>query len=289
MSNEELKKYGVMDPECGYLNKKIPPENVYGHAKKVRLFREAIERVRSKQGDSSVSILDIGCGSGYAVTRFLFNSGDTVLGIDMYPPNITYAKKHFSQKGLDFACIDAEHLLLEGKSFDIIVMADVLEHLDHPGKVLLTATELLEPDGRVLITIPNGRGPFELESSLSILPLIGPVLLKLTDLFVAFLNKTLFRGAWSRIATMSPSDLPYNLESGHVQFFTRPQVTELLSGVGLRIECSGNLSFLSGPFTNYVLAPWSRFCRWNVGVADRLPPQFVSAWFFECKKADKQE
>lgn len=289
MSNEGSKNHGMMDPDCGYLNKEIPPENVYGHAKKVRLFREAIERLRSKQGGSSVSILDIGCGSGYAVTRFLSKEGDTVLGIDMHPPNIAYAKKHFGQTGIDFACVDAERLLLERKSFDIIVMADVLEHLDHPAEVLLSAMKLLEPEGHILITIPNGRGPFELESWLSKLPLIGPVLLKLTDLLVALMDKTLFRGMWSQVATVTPSDLPYNSESGHVQFFTRSQITELLSGVGLEIERSRNLSFLSGPFTNYVFSPWSRFCRWNAGVADRLSPRIVSAWFVECKKTNKKE
>jgi 2-polyprenyl-3-methyl-5-hydroxy-6-metoxy-1,4-benzoquinol methylase len=71
-----------------YLFKELLPENVYGHTKKVRLFREAIEHFRAVSNKNSLRILDIGCGSGYAVTRFLGKAGDYVMGIDMYLPNI---------------------------------------------------------------------------------------------------------------------------------------------------------------------------------------------------------
>ena len=268
----------------GYLNEALLPENVFGHTKKVRLFRGAIERLRAASKKSSLRILDIGCGSGYAVTRFLGKTSDHVMGIDMYPPNITYAEKHFGHSSLHFSCMNAQALCANGEVFDVVVMADVLEHLDDPASILKVAVELLAPDGRLLVTVPNGRGPFEIESALSRVPFVGTGLLKFTDFFVALLNKTIMKGAWSKVVALAPKDLPYNIESGHVQFFLENSMLNLFQSAGMELADSCNVSFLSGPFTNYLFAPSERFCGWNSRVADRLPSRFASAWFFECCK-----
>lgn len=269
----------------GYLYEKLPPENVFGHTKKVRQFRVSIERLRRESRKGPLRILDIGCGSGYAVTRFLGKAGDDVLGIDMHPPNIAYAENKFGRQGLRFACMDAHSLSSDGQVYDVVVMADVLEHLDDPASILAAAAELLAADGRLLVTVPNGRGPFEIESALSRTPFLGPTLLKITDLSVAALNKTVMKGTWSRMAASTPNDLPYNIDSGHVQFFSKPEMIKLLYGAGLEVAGSGNISFLSGPFTNYLLAPSQMFCGWNAHVADHLPHWLASAWFFECRQA----
>jgi 2-polyprenyl-3-methyl-5-hydroxy-6-metoxy-1,4-benzoquinol methylase len=267
-----------------YLHDPLLPENVFGHTKKVTLFREAIERVRCESARPSLRILDIGCGSGYAVTRFLGKTGDQVLGVDLYAPNTAYAQFHFKKDGLSFACMDVHSLSAEGRVFDIVVMADVLEHLDDPAGSLSTAVHLMAPGGRLLVTVPNGRGPFELESALSRLPLLGPALLKLTDLLVAVLNKSLLKGVWSRASAWVPDDLPYNIHSGHLQFFSRPEMMELLARVGLEAVNRRSLSFLAGPFTNSLFSPSQAFCKWNARVVDRLPPRLASAWFFECRR-----
>ena len=43
----------------------------------------------------------------------------------------------------------------EGRSFDVIVMADVLEHLSDPAKLLSRAKDLLKPGGSIWISVPN--------------------------------------------------------------------------------------------------------------------------------------
>jgi 2-polyprenyl-3-methyl-5-hydroxy-6-metoxy-1,4-benzoquinol methylase len=268
----------------GYLYEELPLENVFGHSKKVRQFRVSIERMRRESRKGALRILDIGCGSGYAVTRFLGKAGDDVLGIDLHPPNIAYAENKFGRNGLRFSCMDARSLSSNGQVFDVLVMADVLEHLDDAASILATAAELLAADGRLLVTVPNGRGPFEIESALSRIRFLGPALLKITDLSVAALNKTVMKGTWSRMAALTPDDLPYNIDSGHVQFFSKTELNKLFNGAGLEVVGSGNISFLSGPFTNYLLAPSQKFCGWNVRVADDLPYWLASAWFFECRK-----
>jgi 2-polyprenyl-3-methyl-5-hydroxy-6-metoxy-1,4-benzoquinol methylase len=41
------------------------------------------------------------------------------------------------------------------KSFDVIVLAEVLEHLLRPDKVLLECKRVLKDDGRLVLTMPN--------------------------------------------------------------------------------------------------------------------------------------
>jgi O-antigen biosynthesis protein len=43
----------------------------------------------------------------------------------------------------------------EKRSFDYIVMADILEHLHDPGRVLRQARELLKPSGSIWVSVPN--------------------------------------------------------------------------------------------------------------------------------------
>lgn len=253
------------------------PENVYGHTKKVCLIRNTLNQLRSRQG-RGLRILDVGCGNGSAVTHFLAHPADRVLAIDMHEPSILYAKQHFSRPGLEFKVQRVEKLSEQAQRFDAVIFADILEHVERPGELLQSAHYLLEPGGRILVTIPNGYGPFELESALS-QHRIGKVLLQLVDLAIAVLNKFILRGFWSNVST--PPDLPYNLESGHIQFFTQNAFLKIAQNAGLALVSSHNLSWLSGPFTNYFFAPFEAFCRWNSRIADKIPSAWASAWFFE--------
>ena len=270
-------------PKNSLTTASLPCENVFGHTRKVVLLRAACERLRLRRVGGDLKILDVGCGSGYAVTRFLGTAGDDVLGVDVYEPNIDYARRVFERPGLRFECRKAESLVPSQQRYDVVVLADILEHLTDPNTVLGTCRQLLRDDGLLLVTVPNGFGPFELESALARVPLLGRLLLKATEYVVAVLNKWgPLKGRWTAVAARVPSDLPYNLESGHVQFFTRARLRALLDAAGFTVTATENVSFLSGPFTNFVLGASMAFCHWNAAVASSLPSFAVSAWFCEC-------
>jgi 2-polyprenyl-3-methyl-5-hydroxy-6-metoxy-1,4-benzoquinol methylase len=261
----------------------LPRENIYGHTEKLRFFLSALARLRAERG-RGLRILDIGCGNGWAVTRHLGEPGDEILGIDMHAPSIDYAQSNFTRHGLDFRCVSAESLYNIPKKWDVIVLADVLEHVEDPKEILSICSKLLTSDGQLLVALPNGRGPFELESALARMPIIGPILLRITDYGVAVLNKYVFRGLWTRALQNVPLDIPYNHDSPHVHFKTRRAWLNLCSHAGYRLIDERNLSFLSGPFSNYLLGASRGFCSFNVRIASRLPPAIVSNWSFVIQK-----
>jgi len=256
----------------------LPRENVFGHTKKALLVLSALARLRGER-QRGIQVLDVGCGNGTALTRFLTYPGDTVIGIDTHEPSIAYARSHFGAPGMEFHAASIESLAADGRRFDVVVFADVLEHVPEPEFLLSSGVQLLRERGRALITVPNGFGPFEIESWLSRLPAFGPASLWAVDRLVAVLNRFAFKGAWNEVVV--PVDVPYNAECGHVRFFTQGALLRTASGAGLTLVRRVGLSWLSGPYTNYFLAPSRWFCAMNTRVADRLPFCMLSGWFFE--------
>src|SRR5215475_5289196 len=112
-------------PEATPTSASLPRENVFGHTRKVELLRAACERLRARRAGGGLRILDVGCGSGYAVTRFLGGADDDVLGVDVYEPNISYARRAFGRPGLSFECRAAESLLADQQRYDVVVLADI--------------------------------------------------------------------------------------------------------------------------------------------------------------------
>jgi len=264
----------------------LPRENVFGHSKKARLIRNALARMRTER-QQGLEILDVGCGNGIALTRFLADGGNRVLGIATHEPSIDHARRCVDVPGVEFRLAAIESLLPEERRFDAVVFADVLEHVHEPERMLAAGVQLLRPGGRVLVTVPNGFGPFEIESALSRLPALGPASIWTIDRFVAVLNRFVFKGAWTEV--VQPADLPYNLECGHVRFFSQRGVLGIAKHVGLTLLRKTGVSWLSGPYTNYLFAPSRSFCALNTRLADILPFWMLSAWFFELAPIGRTE
>lgn len=108
-----------------------------------------ISRACGKQKE----ILDVGCASGY-LGKILMAQGNVVYGIDGNVEAVTEAKKFYQEA----FCVDLnnfDHVPFGDKKFDVIVFADVLEHLIDPESVLKYFRDLLKPDGYVIVSLPN--------------------------------------------------------------------------------------------------------------------------------------
>jgi SAM-dependent methyltransferase len=80
-------------------------------------------------------VLDIGCGYGAVAYSMASRTGATVVGLDMDPANVQSARVRFVHDRLSFAEGEAPHVLPEGR-FDVVVMSNVLEHVEHRVRFL---------------------------------------------------------------------------------------------------------------------------------------------------------
>ncbi|OPX84854.1 MAG: Ubiquinone biosynthesis O-methyltransferase [Pelotomaculum sp. PtaB.Bin104] len=250
------------------MNSGLPKENIYGHIKKLRFILENIKKYKSMHGDL-ISLLDFGCGNGSAVSQFLIQDGVNYYGIDIHEPSLDYAKKHFANENALFI-----NHIPEGILFDVIVYADVLEHLDDPISILQQHYNLLKENGIIIGAVPNGFGPFENE--------------KRIDKFLGFsrgilLASKIKRRMLKRISSSRSSIIPYNSDSGHVQFFTKKSLLLTLQKGGFQIKCFRKGAFIGAPLSERILRG-KRIIELNSKIADYLPYWAVSTWYFVAKK-----
>ena len=102
-------------------------------------------------------ILDIGSGHG-GTARVLAEQGAMVLALDPYvAPRFTHPNvRHISEA--------VESFRYGTNLFDIIILQDVLEHLDSPGRVIMQAASALAPGGLLYLSTPNRWSPFNVIS-----------------------------------------------------------------------------------------------------------------------------
>jgi len=95
-------------------------------------------------------ILDVGCGDG-SLGEQLRKLGHHVTGVDRARPELERERLDaFVEADLDQALPDQ----IIGP-FDVVLLADVLEHVREPGSLLGQVRHLLAPDGWVIVSVPN--------------------------------------------------------------------------------------------------------------------------------------
>jgi len=98
---------------------------------------------------SDLRILDIGCGTGFT-TLSLKKFGD-IVGTD----GSFSALRHCNKIGLNQVIkSDSYYLPFADKTFDMITMLDVLEHIENDLRVLEELNRVLKKDGIIIITVP---------------------------------------------------------------------------------------------------------------------------------------
>jgi 2-polyprenyl-3-methyl-5-hydroxy-6-metoxy-1,4-benzoquinol methylase len=99
-------------------------------------------------------VLELGPASGY-MSEILRERGCTVVGIELDAEMAEQAAR-FCERVIvgDLDTLDLEEELGEER-FDVIVAADVLEHLKDPLKTLQALRSFLRPEGNFVVSLPN--------------------------------------------------------------------------------------------------------------------------------------
>lgn len=99
-------------------------------------------------------VLDIGCGIGTYVRR-LGELADRAYGIDIDPARVRQGTTG------SLAAAVSERLPFEDKAFDVVLLNEVIEHVQDDRATLIEACRVLRPGGHVVIYAPNRLYPFE--------------------------------------------------------------------------------------------------------------------------------
>jgi 2-polyprenyl-3-methyl-5-hydroxy-6-metoxy-1,4-benzoquinol methylase len=105
-----------------------------------------------------VRVLDLGSGPGIVAGALTALADKHVTCVDAEPAHLEAAAARGVARTVLGDLTDTDWAeQLAGERFDVIVLADVLEHLVDPGALLqlIGERELLAPDGRLVISIPN--------------------------------------------------------------------------------------------------------------------------------------
>lgn len=95
-------------------------------------------------------VLDIGCRDG-ALTAY-YMEGNTVLGLDVDNEALSRARK----RGINTKLVDLNAQWgIPSQSMDVVVAAEIIEHLYYPEMVLEKTAYVLKKDGMLVGTVPN--------------------------------------------------------------------------------------------------------------------------------------
>lgn len=243
----------------------LKTENTYGIKKRFAFIEGAISAA------SPSTILDIGCGAGTYLTypiaaRF---PNVNVLGADSDGVSIGFAQKKYSLPNLNFQLFEE---VPESLRFDMVIASEVIEHVEDPLSFLSMLRSKLNPGGVLILTLPNGYGPFEIMSFIEMILSIFKIPSLLRQFF----------GRKNELLDVSKDTLAV---SPHINFFSFSLINMLFTASGFRVAKYCPRNFLSGWGFDRFLSG-TRILEWNVRVCESLPAFMSSDWMFVLDQAE---
>lgn len=99
-------------------------------------------------------VLELGCGNG-RLTRELTGKNRCRVFIVEKDTVLYEMARPFAEDGICGDIMDFQWIEGREHSFDYVVLADVLEHLENPERVLMECRKMLCEGGRIFISVPN--------------------------------------------------------------------------------------------------------------------------------------
>lgn len=218
-----------------------------------RLRLQAVLRALARTVPPGSRVLELGCGNGL-LSAALATAGYEIVAVDRSATALARARADWgAARSISWLLGDVEHPTtwrqLDGP-FHAVVCSEVLEHLESPETVLLRARESLQTGGVLVITVPNGWGPWEWQQRLQRWAGRRPRLGRMVQQGKARLGYT------GRSLQSDARDLE------HRRFFTVPRLRALLDRTGWRSIRLRNVMVLSPVF------PFSLLHRAAPGVVE---------------------
>ena len=248
MKQEALKYTGYIDYPC--------------HLSRLEWIYNTIEKLR--KGDSTVKVLDVGAGTGNVTIPIGLISNSEILGIDIHQPTLDIAIAANKLKNVSFKFQYLQDCPLQG--FKFIILTEVLEHIDIYPEILKYIADNADKDMQLLITVPNGRGPFEIA--------MQPLYL---------MRKMGLNNFILKVKRVLGKKEPYsqNYETPHVNFFTVPRMKRELAPLGLKVSEVKKAYVLAPIIETYLpFIPLKTIAKIDQKLANILPRWMASGFYF---------
>jgi len=225
--------------------------------KKLRfVYRHVVEHAQAGgRGAGDLSVLEVGCGIG-GITLPLATLGCRVRALDIDRADLDELAARARAQGLDNIRATREDALAfdAGERYDVVIASEVFEHLTDPARLAAVVARHTKPGGLLVVTTPNGYGPWEMWNSLKLTPR---------------------RWNWLRRALgKTPHD---GGGREHEQRYTRGRLVALFAAQGFELS-----AFSNSDFVLTVFRPLRRsrvFGALDSTLGDWVPHWMASGWY----------
>jgi len=160
-------------------------------------------------------ILDYGCGDGEVTQELARATGAAVVGADISQVAVEACRR----RGLRAEKLEFGRTLPFGdRSFDLVFMTEVIEHLVDPAGALKEVRRILKPHGYLILSTPNlACLPNRLLLMIGVQPLFSEV------------SEEHIHGRWLRMFGQGGQPV------GHLRLYTKRALQEFISSSGFQI------------------------------------------------------
>lgn len=224
----------------------------------IALRKRAFEILRELSNFNQGKVLDAGCGWGYyldLIVRFkrLYKKNKLQLvGLDNDKESIKIAKTRLREEKVKIVYGDITDLPFPSNNFDVVILSEVLEHIDDDLKALEEIRRVLKNGGKLILTVPNKSYPF----------LWDP----LNWILEHFFSKHVKNGFWSGIW------------ANHLRLYGREDITLIIKKAGFKIEQVESLTNWCLPFNVNLLYGGKFPTSWSNSFLKKLRKKKKPFW-----------
>lgn len=189
-------------------------------------FAARVDTIKPHSALAGSRCLDIGAGGGLFLS-LLHREGAHIAGLEPDPLNRLFARERY---GIELASELIEHpdwQIGNRKSFDIVTLWDVVEHLNFPRETLAAAVNVLKPAGLLCLDTP------------------------IRDAFLYRAGELAYRGTRGRAGALLAAQ--YSRQPfGHKQIFASSKLKALIASLGCSVVRVAKIHELSFPYHVYL-------------------------------------
>lgn len=153
LSADEIKRFDAMAEQWWDPNGKYKTALAFNRA---RLSFIQAEIARHFNSPSSLTVLDVGSGGGL-ISESLAYEGYQVTGVDPSAVSVEVARRHALQSGVDVTYLHglASDIDATSKKFDVVINAEVVEHVPDQRALIEQCCDLVTPGGLLILATLN--------------------------------------------------------------------------------------------------------------------------------------